>query len=300
MKWRKWAAAMAGVAAAGLVLAGCGRGAEKPAEAPAADTGANPVRSESAAPRARTPRARTSGDLRTVELPGGVPLELVWVEGGAFKMGSEDFDAAASGNETPQHEVVLTRGFWMGRYEVTQAQWKSVMGHNPARHKGKDLPVERVSQGDIAEFLRRSNAAAQGWTMRLPTEAEWEYAARGGRLAKGEGAYSGGAEADAVGWFGENSGGMSHEVGLKEGNELGLHDMTGNVWEWCSDGYGKYSAARAVDPKGPKPGQYCVDRGGGWDSRAGRCRVAGRGWVAPNSRMNNLGFRVVVEDSAAP
>lgn len=319
MKWWKWAAVAAVVAALAVGMAGCGKskrenvrkiagagersGAGEVKEAPAApQTPGTPARGterrvERAAEPMREPARweRRSGEVKTVTLPGGAALEVVWVEGGRFWMGSDDFDPAASGNETPRHEVELTKGFWMGRYEVTQTQWKSVMGSNPARHKGKDLPVERVSFADIGEFMRRVNGSGQGWGIRLPTEAEWEYAARGGRLSKGGWAYSGGGDVSQVGWYSGNSGGTTHEVGLKNGNELGLFDMTGNVWEWCADGYGKYQAARTKDPRGARGGQYRVDRGGGWDSRDGRCRVAGRGWVAPGSRLNNLGFRVVLE-----
>ncbi len=180
----------------------------------------------------------------------GVTFEMVPVEGGTFTMGAADDDNYAFNWEKPAHEVTLS-SYYIGKTEVTQALWKAVMGSNPSRFKGDNLPVEQVSWDDCQKFIRRINAAT-GKQFRLPTEAEWEYAARGGNQSKGY-KYSGSNNLDKVAWYGEDwETGSTHPVGKKQPNELGLYDMSGNVWEWCADWYGDYSSEAQTNPTGPR------------------------------------------------
>ena len=179
----------------------------------------------------------------------------------------------------------------MGKYEVRQSEWEAVMGNNPSGFKGDDLPVEKVGWYDCHEFIRRLNALT-GLNFKLPTEAQWEYAARGGRLSKGY-KYSGSNNLGEVGWYGSNSGNCTHRVGEKQPNELGLYDMSGNVWEWCEDWYGGYSVTPQRDPLGAADGSSRVVRGGCWDLGARSCRVSFRILSTPDYRDYNLGFRLV-------
>ncbi len=179
----------------------------------------------------------------------------------------------------------------MGKYEVRQSEWKAVMGSNPSRFKGDDLPVECVSWSDCHEFIERLNALT-GLNFKLPTEAQWEYAARGGNLSKGY-KYSGSNNLGEVGWYRSNSGTYTHRVGEKQPNELGLYDMSGNVWEWCEDWSRVYSVTPQRDPLGATSGSYRVHRGGGWDNEARSCRVSLRSHYTPDNRNFNLGFRLV-------
>ncbi len=186
--------------------------------------------------------------------------------------------------------MTLTKGFWMAKKEVTQAQWQAVMGSNPSHFKGSTLPVEEVSWDDGQEFLERLNARLgneDGGTMALPTEAQWEYAARAGQSS----AYSGGL-LDQVAWYVDNSGDTTHPVGTKRANDWGLHDMSGNVWEWCADGYDE-DLPGGVDPRVLASGSRRVIRGGGWYYDAGVCRVANRNNNSPTVTDNNIGFRIV-------
>ncbi len=233
---------------------------------------------------------------------------MVWVEGGRFTMGcQEGRDGDCDDNEYPAHEVELS-GYWMGKYEVTQAEWRAVMGSDPPKLYNKgcdDCPVERVSWGDVQEFLARLNEKT-GKTYRLPTEAEWEYAARGGKKSRGY-LYAGSNNLDEVGWYGSNyqegksygAKGTTHPVGQKKPNELGLYDMSGNVWEWCRDWYdGDYyeaCEARGVvhNPRGSPMGSERVRRGGGWRDIARRCRASYRRYWPPGYRYHYLGFRLV-------
>ena len=169
------------------------------------------------------------------------------------------------------------------------------MGDNPSEFYGcAQCPVENVSWDDVQEFLKKLNTKT-GKQYRLPSEAEWEYAARGGNKSKGT-QYSGGSNMDAVGWFTENSGGKTHPVGLKQANELDLYDMSGNVWEWCSDRYDEryYASSPESNPSGPGSGEYRVARGGGWDFNPAYCRSANRSWNSPAFRNFNLGFRLAL------
>ena len=183
--------------------------------------------------------------------------------------------------------------FSIGKYPVTQGQWKEIMGSNPSYFKGCDeCPVESVNWDDIQEFLKKLNALT-GKTYRLPTEAEWEYAARGGIEGKKDNyLYAGSNDLDEVGWYNENSGSTTKPVGLKNPNQLGLHDMSGNVWEWCQDWYSDYPAAALSDRLGSRGGSYRVIRGGSWCVFAVFCRVSYRNLSAPAGRFSYVGFRL--------
>jgi formylglycine-generating enzyme required for sulfatase activity len=215
---------------------------------------------------------------------------MVYVEGGTFTMGatSEQGNDALL-DEKPAHQVTLS-SYYIGRYEVTQEEWQAVMGSNPSNFKGSHRPVEEVSWEDCQEFIRRLNQKT-GKSFRLPTEAEWEYAARGGRKSNGY-KYAGGNSIGDVAWYDWNSGEQTHDVGQKRPNELGLYDMAGNVWEWCQDRYGSYSSSSLTNPTGASTGSYRVIRGGSWYVNAGHCRVSFRSYCTPDSRSNNLGFRL--------
>ncbi|MDR0895749.1 MAG: SUMF1/EgtB/PvdO family nonheme iron enzyme [Prevotellaceae bacterium] len=218
-------------------------------------------------------------------------LEMVHVEGGTFTMGSPKSEPGRYDNEV-QHQVTVS-SFHIGKYEVTQGQWKAVMGDNPSGFKkGDNYPVENVSWNDVQGFLRKLNAAT-GKHYRLPTEAEWEYAARGGNYSRGC-IYSGSNSVGNVAWYSDNSGSSSHPVGQKSPNELGIYDMSGNVWEWCSDWYGSYSTSAQTNPTGPSSGSNRVLRGGSWNINAKYCRSAFRFHYDPGYRFSNFGFRLVL------
>ena len=210
---------------------------------------------------------------------------MVRVEGGTFTMGSDD------GDEKPTHQVMLST-YYIGKYEVTQAEWKAVMGTNPSNHKGDNLPVGGVSWGDCQEFIRKLNELT-GKQFRLPTEAEWEYAARGGNKSN-KTKYAGGSDIDNVGWYWDNSNCNAHPVGRKRPNELGLYDMTGNVWEWCQDWHGDYSSASQTNPQGPATGRNRVVRGGSWYNEAQYCRLSHRGSAPPDWRLYYIGLRLAL------
>ncbi|MBE6193211.1 MAG: PEGA domain-containing protein [Rikenellaceae bacterium] len=218
-------------------------------------------------------------------------IEMVFVKGGTFTMGATSEQGSdAYSDEKPTHSVTLS-DYYIGKYEVTQAQWRAVMGNNPSRFKGDNLPVERVSWDDIQEFITKLNAQT-GKNFRLPTEAEWEYAARGGNQSKGY-KYSGSNTLGDVVWYDDNSSSKTHSVGQKQPNELGIYDMSGNVWEWCSDWYGSYSSSLQTNPMGPSGGSDRVLRGGSWLNDARDCRVSIRDSVTPDSRLSDYGFRLV-------
>ena len=224
---------------------------------------------------------------RTFDLGGGEKLEMVWVPAGSFTMGSPPSEADRDSDEA-QHRVTLTRGFWLGKYEVTQGQWEAVMGSNPSHFKGSNLPVEQVSWDDCQEFIRKLNArfASEGGGYRLPTESEWEYACRAGTT----GPYAG--RLDDMGWYSGNAGGRTHPVGQKAPNGWGLYDMHGNVWEWCEDWYGSYPSGNVEDPRGAAGGACRVFRGGSWIINPWPCRSAIRYWHEPGLRYFHLGFRL--------
>ena len=230
---------------------------------------------------------------KTVELGGGVSLELVGIPPGEFVMGSPSSEAHRYDNEGPQHRVQITQGFWMGKYEVTQAQWQSVMGNNPRWFTGDGkLPVEQVSWDDCQEFVKKLSQRVGG-TFRLPTEAEWEYACRAGSST----AYCFGDDESRLGdyaWYDENSGNETHPVGQKKPNAWGLYDMHGNVYEWCGDWFGDYPSGAVTDPTGPSSGSRRVVRGGGWNGGPWICRSADRIRSSPVYRYDLHGFRVAL------
>ena len=202
-------------------------------------------------------------------------------------MGSND----GADNEKPVHSVTLD-DFYIGKYEVTQAQWRAVMGSNPSHFKGDNLPVEMVSWDDVQEFIKKLNSTT-GKTYRLPTEAEWEYAARGGDKSKGY-KYSGSDKIEDVAWYIGNSGRKTHPVGTKKPNELDIYDMSGNVWEWCQDWFGSYSISPQKNPQGPSSGYYCVLRGGSWNNFSSFSRSASRLDSYTGFRKDFFGFRLVL------
>ncbi len=221
-----------------------------------------------------------------------VSFEMIPVEGGTFTMGAtaEQGDDARD-DEKPSHEVTLSN-YAIGKFEVTQALWTAVMGINPSKFKGDNRPVESVSYFDCQEFLQKLNGLI-GRNFRLPTEAEWEYAARGGKKSKGY-KYSGSNNIDEVAWYYSNSGSQTHPVGTKKPNELGIYDMSGNVWEWCNDRYGDYTSTSAKNPIGSSSRDLRVVRGGGWYYNDGSCRVSNRYRYIPIISYNDLGFRLVL------
>lgn len=227
----------------------------------------------------------------TITFPGG-SYKMVHVEGGTFRMGSNDVK--------PVHNVTLS-SYYIGETEVTQELWKAVMGSNPSNFKGSYLPVEQVSWDDCQTFIKKLNSCT-GQSFRLPTEAEWEYAAKGGNKSQGYN-YSGSNNLLDVAWFGRfedhtydngNSGEETHPVATKAPNELGIYDMSGNVWEWCQDGYDSYSSSAQTNRQGPNSGSYRVGRGGSWFSSAGRCRSSFRYVNGPAFRSSGLGLRLAL------
>lgn len=230
-------------------------------------------------------------------LRNSLGMEFVLIPAGEFQMGSTDIGAYE--DEKPVYTVRLTKPFYLGKYEVTQVQWEAVMGNNPSRFKSDvPLPVENVSWQEVQEFIRRLNARERSTTYRLPTEAEWEYAAR----ARSTKAYSFGNSQGALGhypeleryaWHKENSGNKTHSMRQLEPNGWGLYDMHGNVSEWVQDWAGKYTQSMAVNPEGPSSGFYRVYRGGSWRSTASGCRSASRRREMPGYRSDDLGFRLL-------
>ena len=257
-----------------------------------ADTKTSPVpqqQEEAEVPKSTPPAVTKPDDTRAEPHTG---MEFVWVPGGCFEMGCGDWDDECRTNELPVREICLD-GFWIGKYEVTQGQWQKVMGSNPSNFKkGDNYPVEEVSWNDTQEYIRRLNSQSSASGFRLPTEAEWEYACRGGgRKEK----YCGGNSAGRVAWYKDNSRGTTHPVGRKDPNALGIYDMSGNVWEWVSDWYdgNYYSVSPRDNPQGPETGSYRVYRGGSWFPLARFCRAAYRRYDGPGYWIS-IGFRLVL------
>ena len=214
-------------------------------------------------------------------------MEFVWMPPGEFQMGSTS--AEALDGERPVTRVRISRGFWLRRYEVTQNEWQWVMGSNPSEFSGcGSCPVENVSWDDAQAFIGRLNGRAGETKYRLPTEAEWEYAARAGTSAD---RYA--ANLDAIAWYGSNSGDRTHPVAQKAPNAWGLHDMLGNVSEWVQDWYGGYPGGSVADPRGPGTGSIRAFRGGSWFYRARLCRASGRHGARPGTLTSYLGFRLL-------
>jgi len=219
--------------------------------------------------------------------------ELIEVRGGTFRMGCRDYDGFPW--EYPVHKVTVN-SFKIAKYEVTQKQWLSIMGTNPSRFKGDDLPVENVSWLDVQEFIFKLNEIT-GKNYRLPTESEWEYAARGGKKSKNY-KYSGSNKIDDVAWYVKNSDGKTHLVGSKKPNELGIYDMCGNVAEWCNDEYEDYYGVSISMEEllgwAEQEGVFRILRGGKWDSESQFCRVSFRGRTPQDFKSDGLGFRLVL------
>lgn len=222
----------------------------------------------------------------------GVSFKMERVEGGTFRMGATSEQGSDAWDvEKPVHSVTLS-GFYIGKTEVTQVLWKAVMGSNPSYFKGDDLPVENVSWNDCQEFIRKLNALT-GQHFRLPTEAEWEFACRGGNNSRGY-KYSGSNNLSSVAWYDGNSGKKTHSVATKSPNELDIYDMSGNVWEWCSDWFGNYSSGAQPNPTGPLSGSGRVRRGGSWDYNAIYSRSSFRSNCFSSLRYYGLGLRLAL------
>ena len=239
------------------------------------------------------PSQTQSGDISTLTINvGNVSFEMVKVEAGSFIMGCTSEQGNCDNDESPYHRVTISSDYYIGKYEVTQELYEAVMGVNPSNFKGFDRPVEMVSWNDAQEFCAELSRMT-GSRFRLPTEAEWEYAARGGNKSTNA-KFSGSSIVANVAWYTDNSGGQTHPVGKLHPNELGIYDMSGNVWEWCQDWYGTYASNTQTDPQGPSSGRYCVLRGGSLNSNASNCRVAHRSHISPGHRHYYSGFRLVL------
>ena len=265
----------------------------------------------SVAPAARVALALLAsypGEEREFEIAPGVLMKMCWIPPGEFVMGSPADELGRKDGET-QHLVTLTQGFWLGKYGVTQAQWEAVMGTNPSSFKGDNLPVESVRWDDVAApggFLEKANRhGSRTGQFHLPTEAQWEYACRaettmalnsGKNLTSTTGACP---NLDEVAWYHKNSGERTHPVGRKAANTWGLHDMHGNVYEWCADWYAKYPNGAATDPFGSNTDSQRVLRGGSWSSDGSYCTSAVRNYCSPTYRSNRYGFRVVLAPGQA-
>ena len=223
----------------------------------------------------------------------GITFNMIKVDGGTFTMGATPEQENPHQFEEPTHQVTLS-SYYIGETEVTQELWKAVMGNNPSNFKGDNLPVENVSWEDSQTFIGKLNDLT-GKRFRLPTEAEWEYAARGGKRSNHT-QYSGSSNIDDVAWYSGNSGSKTHPVKTKKPNELGLYDMSGNVNEWCQDWYGSYSSNAQTNPTGPGSGAYRVFRGGTWSIFGWFCRSSFRGNSSPGYRYDTIGFRLALSE----
>lgn len=234
------------------------------------------------------------------EITNSIGMKLVLIHPGTFTMGSPIGEVGRKGDEK-QHEVTISKSYYLGVYEVTQGEYEKVTGENPSGFKGTKNPVEMVSWEEAVSFCEKlsemPSEKAAGREYRLPTEAEWEYACRAGS----SNAYSFGDSLDSLGsygWFKGNLDGQTHPVGEKKANAWGLYDMHGNVWEWCQDWYAAYPPDASTDPQqGPNGGSNPVGRGGGWNYGADLCRSAVRGRFGPRARLNYYGFRVALNPS---
>lgn len=242
------------------------------------------------------------GDTDSILLPDDISLDMLWIPEGIYKRGASSNELDRLENEEPQHEVTLTNGFWMSKYEVNKAQWLSVMGTEPWKNQflvldEPDSPAVYVSWDDAQTFIDKLNVLT-GRSFRLPTEAEWEYAARAGTTTR---FYWGDDEDYSVmkeyAWFKDNAfetdEHYAHIVGQKKPNAWGLYDISGNVWEWCQDWYAYYPTGKHTDPKGPNEGDYKVLRGGSWFFYGGFSRSSRRDHYPPSVRSYEFGFRIV-------
>ena len=240
--------------------------------------------------------AAQAQDSLMIVLAGGERIEMVWVKGGTFTMGSNEGSGVSHLYESarPEHRVSVG-SFFMASCEVPQALWKAVMGSNPSKFVGDSLPVEQVSWVEAQQFVTLLSQMT-GLRFRLPTEAEWEYAARGGEHSASR--PFAGSDRKALGayaWFCANSDGHTHAVGRLRPNELGLYDMSGNVAEWCSDWMADYTAAEQQSPRGPRTGESRILRGGHYNSTSSACAVFDRGWYVPDGKTEYYGLRLVMD-----
>ncbi|MDY4184659.1 MAG: SUMF1/EgtB/PvdO family nonheme iron enzyme [Sodaliphilus sp.] len=234
-----------------------------------------------------------SGSTHTF-IANNVMFEMVRVEGGTFTMGATAEQASdAFSDELPTHKVTLSP-FLIGKYEVSQTLWLAVMGENPSVNTGINLPVDNVTWNECQTFITKLNELT-GKNFRLLTEAEWEYAARGGNKSKGY-KYSGSNNLGDVAWYIDNSNNTSHAMGTKAPNELGIYDMTGNVMEWVSDWKGSYSSGAQTNPTGPDSGTYRVNRGGSYGNVERLSRITNRNSIDPNMSSKTMGLRLCLPE----
>ncbi|MGL4364467.1 MAG: formylglycine-generating enzyme family protein, partial [Bacteroidales bacterium] len=224
-------------------------------------------------------------------LVNGVIFEMQQVHGGTFTMGCSPEQDFCDKDETPTHQVTLS-DFYIGKYEVTQLQWYAIMDTLPSLFRGASLPVESVSWNDCQKFIQRLNTLT-GKNFSLPTEAQWEYAARGGKFSKNT-RYAGSNNPDTVAWYKVNAFEETHKVGTKLPNELGIYDMSGNIWEWCLDYYNPYLPNSQVNPVSNDTSIHRVFRGGGWDLGEKLCRVSRRSSFDPSYAIHTIGLRLVL------
>lgn len=236
----------------------------------------------------------SGGNEISIPVKNGITIDMVKVEAGTFMMGATSEMQNPWDDEKPVREVILTNDYYIGKYEVTQSLWQAVMGTNPSYFKGDNLPVEQVSWDNCLEFISKLNSLT-GRKFRLPTEAEWEYAARGGKKSRGY-QYSGSFNISDVAWYNGNSGNKIHPIGMKQANELGVYDMSGNVNEWCQDWYGSYVSSSQTNPLGANSGSFRVCRGGSWYFGTEICRSSFRSRGNPDTRSRYLGFRLVLSE----
>ena len=238
---------------------------------------------------------RAQDSVLAVKVTDGVTIEMVRVKGGTFTMGCNNAPKGVKLNYAlakPEHRVTVD-SYWIGCYEVTQALWKAVMGNNPSKFQGDSLPVECVSWNEAQQFVLMLSQMT-GRRFRLPTEAEWEFAARGGSAHPYAGCERSGL--DDHGWYCVNSENNTHPVGRLRPNTLGIYDMSGNVAEWCQDWVEEYTEAEQTNPRGPREGENRVLRGGHYGSTSAACTVYDRGWYLPTGKYEFYGLRVVMEE----
>ena len=229
-------------------------------------------------------------DEKYIANPIGIGMEFVYIKPGTFMMGSPSNESGRDSIER-QHRVTISSAFYMQTTEVTQGQWKAVMGNNPSIFKGDNRPVENVSWNDANKFIRKLNRKEGTDRYRLPTEAEWEYACRAGTTTRFRFGDSD-SRLSNYAWYSNNSSSKTHPVAQKKPNVWGLYDMHGNVWEWCQDRYGDYPACHVTNPTGPSSGVDCFVRGGSWNVAVWYMRSAGRHRHTPVNRCDSIGFRV--------
>ena len=255
---------------------------------------AESVSSSSAASNASSSDNKSSAFANVLPITvNAITFNMIKVDGGTFTMGATSEQKDSDKDEKPKHQVTLS-SYYIGETEVTQALWTAVMGNNPSEFNGDNLPVDNVSWEDCQTFIGKLNDLT-GKSSRLPTEAEWEYAARGGNRSNHT-QYSGGSMIDDVAWYRGNSGNKTHSVKTKKPNELGLYDMSGNVYEWCQDWYGSYGSNAQTNPTGPDSGSRRVVRGSSWGGSDRFCRTSSRHDISPGNHYFHLGLRLALSE----